>query len=176
MSSLFGSQGLGTESPYSQEVWQAIMGRLKGGTRYTPEVVSSLLGEAKMQAGQGKTQQTEEALANAARRGMARSPTQNAMFRDINARASGQLLNTRNQISRAKIDADFQDKTEAINSAQKWLDSMRDFVARMEGTQAQREAAMANVTLGYARLRQEMDKMRELYAQQLNSSLFGGGF
>ncbi len=168
--------GVGVNSPYSQKVWKSIMDRLNGESRYSPEVVSALQGQIKMQAEQGKTQQTDEALANMASRGMARSGNQNAVFRDINARASGQVLGAQNDIAKAKIDADFQDKSAALQSAQQWLDSMRQYTATMTGTQAQKEAAMANISLGYARLKQEMDMMREQYAMGMNSTMFGGGF
>jgi hypothetical protein len=45
----------------------------------------------------------------------------------------------------------------------------------MASTQAQREVAMAQITLAYARLQQELDMMREQYAQQLQLLLTGQG-
>lgn len=170
-----GAGGLGSGGLESDAIWQSIMGRLKGDTRYTPEVMSAMQGQTKMTAEAQKVNDSEEALANMARRGVARSPYQNATFRDINARSSAMVLDEQNKLSRAKIDADYQDKSEAINEGMQWLNSLRDYTARMTSTQASKDASMAQISLGYAQLQQQMAMMKEQYAQQVSLLVLGGG-
>ena len=154
-----------------QTLWQSILGRLQGGTRYTPEVMASLLGQEKLSADQQAIQQTEAANADLAQRGLGRSPAAAAAIQRIGIGANASVLQGRNAIIRAKIDADFQDKSAAIDEGQKWLDSLRSYVASITATKAQRDAAMANIALGYARLQQELDVMREQYQQKLQFCL-----
>lgn len=157
----------------SDSVWNAIMARLNGGTRYTPEVMDSLMGQIKGTAEAQASNQRDEAMADAAARGMIGAGATGATMRGIRANVGNQVLAGKNQLIRAKIDADYQDKTEAIKSGIEWLNSLRDYVSRMAATQAQKEAAMANITLGYARLSQEMDMMREEFAQRIASGQLG---
>jgi hypothetical protein len=159
----------------SGTIWQALLARLNGGSRYTPGVVSGLMGQAKLTAEAGGEQQRQAALEDAATRGIARSSVINPAFREIRAGVSSQLLQTQNQIQKAKIDADFQDKTETLNQMLEWLNSLRQHQASMASTSAQRDVGMANITLGYARLQQEMQMMQEQYQQQLSMVMLGGG-
>lgn len=151
----------------SDLIWKAILARLNGETRYTPQVMSSLLGGLKTTAetqGQNSLEASNDDLAS---RGIARSGVAAAAARDITNNTANQVLQGKNAILKAKIDADYQDKSEAIKEAMDWLNSLRDYTARMAATQAQKDAAFANIALGYARLEQEMKMMREQYAQQL---------
>lgn len=158
-------------------LWAEIEKRLKGtDTRYTPGVMSSLLGEVKQGAEARAGRDIESSDADLQRRGLLRSTIAAGAARDIRAGASSQVMAGRNQIMRAKIDADYQDRTQAIQAAQAWIDSLRSYVASANATAASRDAAMANITLGYARLQQEMAMLRERYQQQLQLLLLGGGF
>ena len=157
----------------SDTVWQAILGRLKGGTRYTPEAMQTMMGALKAQA-EGQAQgQTAEAQADLAARGLARSSIGAGQQLAIRQNVGNQMLQASAGIQKAKIDADYQDKTAAIEEGISWLNSLRDYVSRMAATEAQKEAAMANIELGYAQLQSQFDMMREQYAQQLQS--FGLG-
>lgn len=151
----------------AEYLWNIIMDRLKGPSRYTPEVMSSLLGGIKMGAENQAMQRQDESNADLASRSLARSGVAAGAAREIRGDVASQVLTGRNNIFKAKIDADYQDKTQAIQEAMKWVDSLRDYVARMAATKAQKDAAMANIALGYARLEQELQMMREGYAQQL---------
>lgn len=156
-------------------LWSVIEKMLGGPSRYTPEVMSSLMGGIKTGAERAAANQTEESNADLASRGIARSTVAAEAQRGIRANVYDQVLEGRNQINRAKIDADYQDKLAALQAAQQWIDSLRNFVAQSNATQAQKEAAMANITLGYARLQQEQSMMRENYAQQIQLLLLGRG-
>lgn len=150
----------------SEELWKAIMARLNGQTRYTPEVMSSLLGGVKTTAEAQGQQLLKQSDADLALRGIARSGVAASAARDINQNTANQILGSKNAILKAKIDADYQDKNQAIRDGLDWLNSLRDFVARMTATKAQKDAAMANIALGYAKLQQELELLREQYALQ----------
>lgn len=161
----------------SEELWKTIMARLNGQTRYTPEVMSSLLGGVKTTAEAQGAQALKQSDADLALRGIARSGVAAAAARDINQNTANQILQSKNAILKAKIDADYQDKSQAIRDGLDWLNSLRDFVARMTATKAQKDAAMANIALGYARLQQELAILAEQWKQQLTLiQLQGGGF
>lgn len=157
----------------SDEIWQAILARLKGESRYTPAVVSSLMGEQKTLAEGQAANQEQQLNANLTQRGMLRAPNQTEGYRSIRANVGTTLLQSNNQIKRAKIDADFEDKTAAINEGIAWLNSLRDYYARMAATSASKDVGMANVQLGYAQLQQQLQIIREQYAQQLQLLLLG---
>jgi len=152
----------------SATVWQQILQRLQAPSRYTPQVMQSLAGETKMGSEQQANRLTEQSNADLAQRGLLRSGPAAAAQRGIRADVSATNLQGWNQILRAKVDADYQDKTQAIKEGMDWVNSLRDYIARSAATQAQKDAAMANVQLGYARLTQEMSQLRESYAQQIN--------
>ena len=162
-----GIPGLGQGRVESSTIWQAILDRLNGGTRYTPEAMSGFLSEVKNTAEAQSANQAEEATAAAAATGMGRAPGLQRQLAGIRANTYGQVLSAKNQLMKAKIDADYQDKTSAIQQGLDWLNSLRTYTANMAATQAQKAAAMANIDLGYARLNQEQNSMREQYAQQL---------
>ena len=67
----------------------------------------------------------------------------------------GDVLQAGAALERAKIDADFQDKTQAINDGMNWLNSLRSFTATMAATRAQKQVAMANIQLGYQQLQHQ---------------------
>lgn len=152
----------------SQTIWQEILKRLQAPSRYTPEVMQSLAGETKMGTEMQANRLTEQSNADLASRGMLRSGPAAAAQRGIRSDVSGMNLQGWNQILRAKVDADYTDKTQAIKEGMDWVNSLRDYIARSAATQAQKDSAMANVQLGYARLAQEMEQLRESYAQQLS--------
>lgn len=149
-------------------VWEQILKRLQAPSRYTPEVMQSLAGETKLGSERAANTLTEQSNADLASRGLLRSGPAAQAQRGIRADVAGLNLQGWNTILRAKIDADYQDKTQAIKEGMDWVNSLRDYIARSAATQAQKDAAMANVKLGYARLSQEMDQLRESYAQQIS--------
>jgi len=149
------------------EVWKAILARLGQSSRYSPEIMASLLGQLKTGAeGAAKTQE-EEYNANLASRGLARSAVANEGYRQIRAGVSNQVMGGRNEILRAKVDADFADQSAAIDEGNEYLNSLRQYVASMNATQAQKEAHLAEINLGYAQLAQQLQVLREQYAQEM---------
>lgn len=158
----------------SDVIWQQILKRLNAPSRYTPEVMSGFMSEAKLRGDQQQNLQLQASDESLQRRGILRSDIAAGAEREIRGQASTALLSEQNKLNRAKIDADFQDKSQAIKEGMDWINSLRDYVARMSGTKAQYDVGMANVQLGYARLAQEMDYLREQYAQNLTLCISAG--
>lgn len=148
-------------------LWQQLMEDLKKGSRFSPEVMASLLGETKLGAEQASNAQLEQSNADLATRGVARSGFAADQAREIRANASNQVLAARNQILRAKVDADFQDHKSTLDAMQAWLNNSRQQVLQWNATQAQKEVALAQIELGYQQLQQQFDILREEYSQKL---------
>jgi hypothetical protein len=157
----------GPGSPEAQTIWGSIMQRLQGGTRFTPQVMDTLLGAQKSQAEGAAGRASAEAEADMARRGLSRSSLAGRAQQQIRTGVGQTMLQATAQLQRAKIDADFQDKTQAIQDGLNWLNSLRSYVSSLNATQAQKEVAMANIQLGYQQLTHQTNTMRENYAQQL---------
>lgn len=65
-----------------------------------------------------------------------------------------------NQMELEAINAEFDDRNNALNSAQKWLDSRRSYELQKEQIQAQREATAAQISLGYAQIKAGKENAR----------------
>lgn len=150
------------------EIWKSILGRLKGGSRFTPEVMDTLLGSIKSQGEGAAERASEEAEADFARRGLSRSSLAGRAQQEIRTGLAGDILQSQAALKKAKVDADFADKTQAINDGLNWLNSLRTHVAQMKATSAQKEVAMANIKLGYQQLQHATNTMRERYQQELS--------
>lgn len=159
----------GVEGP----VWNAILARLNGGTRFTPEVMAQLLGSIKSQGEATARGQAEESNADLASRGLARSGIAARQNQSIRAGVGSQVLQARAGLEKAKIDADYQDKSEAINEGLNYLGQLRQQVTSMYATDAQRQAAMAQIALAERQMQQQLLIFREQYAQQLQSAQLG---
>lgn len=158
----------------SDIIWQEILKRLNAPSRYTPEVMSAFKGEIKGQGDRERELQVQASDESLQRRGLIRSPIAAEAERQIRGNVSQGMLAENNKLMRAKIDADYQDKSQAIKEGMDWINSLRDFVARSSATRAQYDVGMANVQLGYARLQQEMSMLREQYTQNLSLCIAAG--
>jgi hypothetical protein len=142
-------------------ILEQIMAGLQGGTRFTPEVMAILAGQAHAQSRGAAKRGTEAIQSDALRRGLGRSPagTQRGIA-DVQRGAEGQYAQTVAQQQLAKINGDYQDKTAALDRAQKYLDSQRDYILRADMTAAAREASAAQISLGYARIQAERGNLQ----------------
>lgn len=162
-----GGPGSGLYDQQNDFLWQALLKRLEGGSRFTPDVMSSLQGDIKRSSElQSRTAQ-EQSNADLASRGLARSGIAADQAREIRQGASGQVLQARSALLKAKVDADYQDQSDTLNQMQNWLNSARQSVLQSRATEYQKQIAMAQIELGYAQLQQQFDILREQYAQQL---------
>src|SRR5262245_468745 len=129
--------GLG--EPQSQFIWSNLQDIISGKTsRYNPSVVAALEGKAKTTQQAAIEQGTRGVRREAARAGVARSPFLNRAFQDVTASANTNFSQAIQQIGVDKATADFEDRVTALNSAQNWLNSMRDYVVKLDVNQVER--------------------------------------
>jgi hypothetical protein len=142
---------------------QLFEGRLTEGlrglpSRYSPATVSALMGQARLQAETGAEAQTQAAMEDAARRGVFRSAVAGRPLAQIRQGAEAQVAGERANIARAKVEADYQDRQQALQQAQSYLDTLQRQSQFMTMTAEQRRQFNANLALAYARLSQEQDQ------------------
>lgn len=131
-----------------------------GGTRYSPEVMQMLLAGVKQQAAGGAERGIASAKSDAAARGMLQSGRTGARIDAIRRGAESSVLGAQVDITKAKIDADRQDKLDALDRAQKWLDSLRDNMYRTDLSMQQRQQFAANLSLAYAQIQAQFDLLK----------------
>jgi hypothetical protein len=144
------------------------MDRLSQGSRWNPETLATTLGAVKAGAEDQATAQTQDYNQNLASGGLARSAVGNQGYRDIRANAGNQVLQARSQILKAKVDADYQDQTDTLGKMQDWINGRRNAILTSNQTEAQKRIALAQIQLGYTQLQQQLDMLREEYAQKLS--------
>jgi hypothetical protein len=145
----------------SKTIWGELSNILGGkSTRFTPEVMANLDSNAR-EASIATARGSEDAVRqDALRRGVFQSPQVTSEIGNIERSANSDYSRAANQNRIQKVNADFEDKMGALDRAQKWLDSQRDYIVRLDMTAAQREAALANIRLGYARIAAEERMLR----------------
>jgi hypothetical protein len=148
------------------------MGNLEGqNSRYTPEAIAALLSQSKATAEDQSIQQRDAINEDAAARGVLGAGATGTALANARATANRQVAGDQSAIAREKITADYQDKQQAIQNAQQYLDSARDWAYKQQMTQMQREQFNANLALAYARMQQEWDQLQA----EFGYSLVGGG-
>lgn len=149
-------------------LWKALMDRLSQGSRWNDTTLATVLGDVKAGAESAADSQTDDYNQNLAQRGLARSEVGNQGYRDIRANAGNQVLAAKSQILKAKVDADYQDQSDTLAKMQDWINARRNAILSSNQTEAQKRIAMAQLQLGYAQLEQQMNMLREEYAQKLS--------
>jgi len=143
-------------------------------SRYSPEAMQGLLAQIKQRIESSKSTQLRQAESEAAGRGMSRSgrtgTNLGAIRRGAEAEFTGQYGNT----LRAKIDADRQDKNDALDRGQKYLDSMRDELYRRDMSAIQRQQYKANLDLAYANLANQRQALAS--SQQHSKDMLGAQY
>ncbi len=138
------------------DVWSQIQGLLQSPSRFTPEVIGRLTGQAKEREA-GQNQASKASIdADTARRGIFRSPVAAGLVQKARIPAAEGFNKAVTDISLAKVNADAQDKMFAVQAAMQWVQMM------MQGNQFD-----ANLQLAYKRLQQEMTMLQT----QLNDPL-----
>jgi hypothetical protein len=153
-----------------------------GSSRYSPEAMQGLLAQIKQRIESSKANQVRQAQSEAAGRGMSRSGRTGSNIAAINRGAEAEFTGQYGNVLRAKIDADRQDKLDALDRAQKYIDMLRDESYRRDMSAIQRQQFQANLDLAYANLanqRQALASSQQhqrdmLGAQYGYHSIFGG--
>jgi hypothetical protein len=149
--------------PQSQFIWNSLQNIIQGGGgRYNPQVVAALEGKAKAAQQAAIEAGTRGVRREAARTGVARSPFLSRPIGDVRRAADVEFGQQVQQIQVDKATTDFQDRMAALNAAQNWLNSLRDYVAKLDVNQVQREQIAAQLKLGFANI----DAQKALLAQK----------
>ena len=155
------------------QAWWA--SQIKGqGTRYSPEAMAALEADQFSRARAQEKNQLRDARQDMAVRGTSRSANQNAAVRQIGVGTGQQIMATRADIQRKKIDADYQDKQAAINNAMNYVNSMRDWLLRNEGNAIQREQIGAQIRLAMANIQAQKDMTEQNYQNNLSTGFLLG--
>ncbi len=161
---LLGLGGVGGE--LSQQMEAFLKGVLGGQTRYSPEVMQDIQAGYKAET-EGQVNQSTAALnEDLARRGLYRSPVGADQAVDIRLAGDQRFSEGTRQLRVEKATRDFEDKLSAVDRGQKYLDSLRSYVAQLDVTQAEREKLKATIELGYARIDAEMKMLMKQLASQ----------
>lgn len=148
-----GGAGAGAGSDLSNQLESVIKNALSGeSSRYNDKAMQGLLAAIKQRIETSKGHQLRQAEGEAAARGMSRSGRTGTNLAAIRRGAEAGFTSEYAGVLKAKIDADRQDKLDAIDRAQKHLDSLRDELYRRDMSAIQRQQFQANLDLAYANL------------------------
>lgn len=150
----------GAYSTLEKMLQDALEGMLKGQpSRYNPQTMQMLYGGLRSQSESNIARQQAAVKANAAQRGMSRAGQTQAQLADVRRGVEAGELQNQISIQKSKIDADYQDKVAALDRAQRFLDSARDFAYKMKMSAQQQAQFNANLALAYAQLQQQWDML-----------------
>jgi len=130
-------------------------------------LLSQLRSEGRAKAAGLRSQADRDAV----QRGIYRSDIALKRYREIDLSIEQQISDGENKVRLAKVEAEFNDKMKALDMAQKWLDSRRQYELGKEQIAAQREATAAQTALGYA----QIEASKEIAGMQAGAARAGVG-
>lgn len=147
-------------------IWDNLVPIMNGTqTRFSPEVMAQMDSAAKMAATGQAHAGVDNLRQDAIRRGVGRSPDRG--IADVQRGATQSYTQAVNQNRITKANADFEDRMRALDASEKWLGQMQQYTLGLDTNAADREKAIANIALGYARIQAERDMLREQLASNL---------
>lgn len=156
------------------EYWKNLV-KNQDKSRYSPEAMAAIEADMFARARAQEKNQLDDARADMAERGVARSGNQNAVMRGIRSGTGAAIMQNRAQVVRAKIDADYQDKQAAINNAKEWVNSMRDYMLRTDMNAIQREQIAAQIRLANMNIQAQQSQLEQQYQNNLSTYLLTNG-
>lgn len=145
-----------------------------GDSRYSPQAMQGLLAQIKQNVESQRKTQLRQSGEEAAARGMSRSGQTGVDAAKINAASGASFTNQYAGVLKAKIDADRQDKLDALDRSQKYLDSLRDELYRRDMSANQRQQFQANLDLAYANLANQRQQFAS--SQQHQRDMLGAQY
>lgn len=175
----YGSPG---STEFDATMRQYYQDMLKSPSRFTPEALQAMYGQIARQASGAVTRGERQVRANAAQRGMSRAGSVDAALRGVQDAAEQQRGQAGVAVQMTKINADHQDKLDALDRAQKYLDSLRDNEYRYTLFGEQRRQFDANLALAYASMAQQRSMLNvqlqsawDMLQAQIGYGLLGAG-
>jgi hypothetical protein len=136
---------------------------------FSDERVERLKGQA-LRTSQGRSEAARQALdEDLITSGMFRSGARVRGRQDIVRNEGAQYSQTAAGILNTAETENFKARTDALDRAQKWLDDKRNYLLQKESNDIQLRVGLAQIQLGYARIKAE----RDMLTQQLAAR--GGG-
>lgn len=159
-------------------IWHQIRGMLNGQTSFSPAVVDAMKGQLLSATRGQENAQIAASDEDLASRGIFRSGIAAEQTAGIRAAGAQAYTSGTRDILVKKALQDFQDKKDAIDRAQNWLNSMRDWIVQNDRNDIAKEQSLAQIQLGYANLTNAYN-IAQLNAntqlQIANSQHSGGG-
>lgn len=164
--------GPGTNSEFEGRML-ALLERMLGGdlSRYSQPVVDSMKADL-FRATEGRRAAGSARLKeDAAGRGRFRQPFAGREVGELERHMGAEYGAGVRQILQKKAEADYEDRVAALDRAQKWLDSQRQYIIATEQNARERDRLLAEIALGYARIDSEL-KIAQI---QATKGAGGGG-
>lgn len=132
---------------------------IKGGqTRFSPAVLEALKSNLRRSSDAATNRaisaNNDEAVALGGRQGALDKEAMDARIAGASQYSAGVQ-----DIMVQKANADFEDRMSALDRGQKWLDNMRQYELGLDQNSIERDRLRASLTLGYARLAQDRDRL-----------------
>lgn len=142
---------------HDDDIWGHIEGLMSGDTSaYDDATLNRVYGELH-QATQGRSRAAgREIQLDALRRGMTRSGMVTDAMAGVQRTALSEYTGGVRKVLMDKAKSDVMLKVQGIQMAQTWLNDRRQYILGLEGIQAQKELGLAQIRLGYARIRAQI--------------------
>jgi len=165
---------LGRESEgwlHDEDIWGQIEGMMSGAnSAYDDATLNRIYGELH-QAGQGRARAGgHDIQLDALRRGMSRSGLVTDAMAGLQRSTASDYTGGVRKVLMDKAKSDVTLKVQGIQMAQSWLHDRRAYILGLEGTEAQKELGLAQIRLGYARIRAQIQ-----ITQMQIGAMSGGG-
>ena len=142
--------------------------------RFSPELLQQMKDDVFRTTEGARNRSIDDAKRDAVRRGIFRSGIPTGAMLEAGAKASAEFSRGSTDINIQAEQADYQAKADALQSQRALLDSKWQHVAQMDKNSADRQAAEAQLRLGYARIASE-EKMLGMSLAARGGGGGGGG-
>lgn len=161
-----------SQDSMSSTIWNTIQDALNGKfSPYDPSTIAAMKGQV-FSAAMGRKAAGEQSVNDdLVSRGLARSGIGTSAHIDLENAANQAYTGGVTQIMIDKAQKEAAIKLQALDAAQKHLDSLRAYIVSRESNANQREIGLAQIQLGYAKIKSE----KELLQMQLAKMGGGGG-
>jgi hypothetical protein len=161
----------------NSKIAEQIQQLFAGGSRFSPKVMGDITGQNKLDEQSRIARETQALQQSQAARGVISSPFAAAQEARTISAAGSEFDAGQRELRIQKAATDFTDKLAALKTAQDWLNSLRSYALGMDSNNVQREAILANLTLGREKIQSEMDILlatiagnKDLLGMQLDSN------
>lgn len=151
-----------------QSIWDELLPVAQGKeTRYNDQTMGYLTGQARVDRAGNIAAGTEDVYNDAITRGVGRSGVTSGAVADVVRGANQEYSRQVTAMRVKKVEQDFEDRMSALDRMRTALQDHQQYILGLDANAADREKAIANIALGYARIAAEERMLRS----QLNVQL-----